>query len=120
VARLSRREFLHRSAAGALLPGLGLVAAEAREPLPTAHLRALRSAVRGRVVAPGDRDYDAARLVFNKRFDGVRPPAVVQVRDTADVQAVVWWAGQHDVRAGVSLGRPRVQRRLDQPRRGRG
>ena len=61
--------------------------------------------MRGRVLVPGDAGYDAARLIFNRRYDGVRPPAVVQVRDRADVQAVVRWADRFDVplvaRSGV-------------------
>jgi hypothetical protein len=32
--------------------------------------RALREAVRGRVLAPGDGGYDRARVLFNRRFDG--------------------------------------------------
>ncbi len=66
-------------------------------PCPAAQLRALRAAVRGRVLAPGDDGYPAARVLFNTRFDGIRPPAVVRVRDSADVQAVVRWAGRFDV-----------------------
>jgi FAD/FMN-containing dehydrogenase len=42
--------------------------------------------------------------VFNTRFDGIRPPAVVRPRDTADVQAVVRWAGRHDVPLVVRSG----------------
>ena len=90
---LSRREFLQASAAALVLP------LEAPPPL-----RELRRAVRGRVFAPGDRGYDASRLVFNKRFDAIRPPAVVRARDTADVQAVVRWAGRHDVPLVVRSG----------------
>ena len=48
-------------------------------------------------VRPGRPGYDRARLVFNERFDAIRPPAVVRVRDTADVQAVVRWADRYDV-----------------------
>jgi len=76
---------------------LGAVPAAAQERLPKRQLRALRAAVRGPVRAPGDAGYDAARLVFNRRFDGIRPPAVVRVRDAADVQAVVRWADRFDV-----------------------
>ena len=95
---LSRREFLQRSAAGAALIGMGALPADAgAAPLPSAQLSALRAAVRGRVLIPGNSGYNGARVVFNKRFDGVRPPAVVQVRDTADVQAVVKWANRFDV-----------------------
>ena len=88
----SRREFLAASAALLVLPR--------RQP----RLRELRRAVRGRVFAPGDPGYERARLVFNTRFDGIRPPAVVRVRDTADVQAVVRWAGRHDVPLVVRSG----------------
>ena len=91
----SRREFLQAAAAGALV--LAGAEAAAAERLPRAQLRALRDAVRGRVLAPGDHAYDAARVVFNKRFDAIRPPAVVRVRDTADVQAVMRWADRFDV-----------------------
>jgi FAD/FMN-containing dehydrogenase len=100
--RFTRRTFLRRSAAGAALVGTGGVIgaaslADARTRLSAAQLSALRAAVRGQVLAPGDGGYDAARVVFNKRFDGLRPPAVVRARDAADVQAVVDWARRYDV-----------------------
>ena len=95
---LSRRDFLQASAG---VVALGM-ASDAR--VPRAQLRELRAAVRGRVFAPGDRGYDGARLVFNRRFDAIRPPAIVRVRDTADVQAVVRWAGRHDVPLVVRSG----------------
>src|SRR4051812_3924549 len=90
---LSRRRFLQSLAATALLPA----EAEATAGLPTAQLRALRAAVSGRVVARGDHGYDAARVVFNRRWDGVRPPAVVRARDFADVRATVAWANRFGV-----------------------
>jgi FAD/FMN-containing dehydrogenase len=98
----TRRTLLRRSAAGAALLGAGGVigastAADARSRLTAAQLRALRSAVRGQVVAPGDGGYDSARVLFNKRFDGMRPPAIVRARDAADVRAVVGWAQSNDV-----------------------
>jgi FAD/FMN-containing dehydrogenase len=98
----TRRTFLRRSAAGAALLGTGGVlgastAADARSRLTAAQLRALRTAVRGQVLAPGDGGYDSARVLFNKRFDGVRPPAVVRAHDAADVRAVADWARRYDV-----------------------
>src|SRR5215217_844786 len=93
--RLSRREFLATSAAALVLP---------LDPHAGPPLRELRAAVRGRVYAPGNPGYHRARLVFNTRFDAIRPPAVVRVRDTADVQAVVRWAGRHDVSLVVRSG----------------
>jgi FAD/FMN-containing dehydrogenase len=88
---LRRREFL---GAAAVLAVPGVFAAPGLTP---AERRALRDAVRGHVFFPGDHGYDAARRVYNRRFDGVRPPAVVRVRDAADVQAVVRWADRYDV-----------------------
>jgi len=88
----TRRDFLKYSAAAALVPLLGDA-----EALPKHRMRALRDAVRGPVFVPGQSGYTAARVVFNTRWDGVKPPAVVQVRDTADVIAVVRWAELYDV-----------------------
>jgi len=96
---LSRREFVGAAA----LVALGAVPAQA-DTLPRRQLRALRAAVRGPVRVPGDRGYNNARLLFNRRFDGIRPPAVVSVRDAADVRAVVKWADRFDVPLTVRSG----------------
>jgi FAD/FMN-containing dehydrogenase len=91
---LSRRELIGAAA----LAGLELTHLDTRlDHLPPAQVRALREAVRGRVLTPSNRGYDAARLVFNRRYDSVKPPAVVQVRDVADVRAAVRWAERFDV-----------------------
>jgi FAD/FMN-containing dehydrogenase len=90
---LDRRDFLTLGAAGAL--GLALPDAPA---LPKRAARALRSAVRGPVLFPRTPGYNAARLVYNTRYDGVRPQAVVEALDTRDVQAVVNWANRFGVR----------------------
>src|SRR5215216_6332471 len=87
---LSRRELIGAAA----LAGLALAELDR---LPRAQVRALRAAVRGRVLTPGTHAYDRARPVFNRRYDGVKPPAVVQVRDVADVRAAVRWADRFDV-----------------------
>src|SRR5215210_6536430 len=63
-------------------------------------LRELRAAVRGRVTVP----HGSAALVYNTRFDGRRPDAVVHVRDTADVAAAVRWANRFDVRLVARSG----------------
>jgi hypothetical protein len=89
---LSRRELIGAAA----LAGLHLSVPEL-DRLPRTQVRALRDAVRGRVLTPGTHAYDRARLVFNRRYDGVKPPAVVQVRDVADVRAAVRWAERFDV-----------------------
>ncbi len=79
---LTRRNLLQQAAAAAL---------------GRSRLHQLDRAVRGPVFAPGRHGYDHARHLFNRRFDGIRPPAVVRVRDAADVRAVVRWANRYDV-----------------------
>src|SRR3954470_1671325 len=91
AAMITRRTFVQGVLATALLP------TEAQAALPPAQLRALRAAVRGPVLAPGDKGYDGARVVFNRRYDGVRPPAVVRVRDVHDVRQVMAWAERFGV-----------------------
>jgi FAD/FMN-containing dehydrogenase len=94
TGRVTRRTLL--AATAALLAGARPDVAEARRLTPT-QARALRAAVRGRVLTPASAGYDAARVVFNRRYDGVKPPAVVQVKDSADVRAVVAWANRFDL-----------------------
>jgi hypothetical protein len=94
---LSRRAFLKATGAGALALGAGFPELAFPAPLPGRQLRALRSAVSGRVLAPGNAGYSTAKRLYNPRFDGINPPAVVQVENAADVQAVVKWANRFDV-----------------------
>jgi hypothetical protein len=87
---LDRRELLVR-AAGMVVAGgvLGrLPASAAVDP----RVRELRQLVSGPVLGPGSPGYDAARVVYNERYDGVHPLAVVRPQGVADVQAVVRWA----------------------------
>ena len=109
MPELDRRELLTGAAAGALAATLPLDAAAERllaQPaaLPRRAARALRSAVRGPVLFPRSRGYGGARLVYNSRFAGVRPEAVVEPRDTRDVQAVVRWAERFNVRLVARSG----------------
>jgi FAD binding domain/Berberine and berberine like len=98
---LDRREFLSGAACGALglaLPRDALLDALATpSALSKRAARALRSAVKGRVLFPRSPGYSSARLVYNLRYNGARPEAVVQVENTADVAAVVKWANRFDV-----------------------
>jgi FAD/FMN-containing dehydrogenase len=99
---LSRRELLQ--AAGLAGLSIALPAQETSSRLSKAQVRALRKAVRGPVHLPGEHGYDTSRLVFNTRFDGIKPPAVVRVKDAADVQAVVRWADRFDIPLVVRSG----------------
>jgi FAD/FMN-containing dehydrogenase len=107
VAGLDRREFLAAAAGGVLASTLPLGAA-AGEVEPAAlgrrAARALRAAVRGRVYLPRTPGYNAARLVYNTRYDGTRPEAVVRPVDTRDVAALVRWANRFDERLVARSG----------------
>jgi FAD/FMN-containing dehydrogenase len=103
VARLDRRELLVGAAAGVLAgaPSADAAAAFVERLLGGAalsgpSLSALREAARGPVLLPGTPEYELARPVFNLRYDGVRPAAIVQPVDARDVQAVVQWANRFD------------------------
>jgi FAD/FMN-containing dehydrogenase len=93
---LDRRQFLVGTAGGAIL--LRLPA----EPAGVSRqaLRELRSAVRGRVLVP----HDSARIVYNRRFEGRRPDALVLAESTADVAAAVRWANRFDVKVVARSG----------------
>ena len=56
----------------------------------------LREAVAGRVLAPGEDGYDAARLSWQRRFDP-RPAVIVEAAGVADVAAVIRFAREHDL-----------------------
>jgi FAD/FMN-containing dehydrogenase len=105
VASLDRRDLLAGaggSALALLTPGdlLGAIADlfDVEPALSDRAFRALRRDVRGPVLLPRTPGYGRARLVFNSRFDGRRPAAVVQPRDTQDVRAAVRWANRFDAR----------------------
>lgn len=105
---IDRRKFLKQGAsvAGAFA-GVHLVGASrsaaARDPRP-ADLRELARALQGRVILPQSRDYRAARLVWNSRFDGARPAAVIRAADAADVRTVVDFARAQGRRLIVRSG----------------
>ncbi len=108
--RLDRRELVVRGAAAAA--ALGLAACGSSSSTVTLNairrrraagktsssLGNLADSVRGRVLTPGARGYAAATRVYNERYDGARPLAILRARDDADVQAAVRWAARHDVR----------------------
>jgi FAD/FMN-containing dehydrogenase len=97
VRPLDRRELLF-AAAGALAAGSALGRfADAVAAGPDPRVAELARLVSGPVLAPGSSGYDAARLVYNERFDAVHPLAVVRVKDVKDVQAVVGWAQRNGV-----------------------
>jgi FAD/FMN-containing dehydrogenase len=94
VRSFDRRELLVRTAA-VLAAGTGsgrivgeALAAAGADP----RLRELERLVSGPVLGRRSSGYEAARLVYNERFDRVRPLAVVRPASVADVQAVMRWS----------------------------
>jgi FAD/FMN-containing dehydrogenase len=66
--------------------------------------RALGAAIQGEVVRPDDDGYAEARLLFNRRFDDLRPAAVVFVTSAADVAECLRFARAHDIPPAVRSG----------------
>ena len=63
----------------------------------------LAAQARGRLVQPGDPDYDAARAVYNAMINR-RPAAVLRCADVADVIAGVRFATDHGIDVAVRGG----------------
>jgi len=71
--------------------------------LPTSALEALRAALEGDVVVPGDPGYDDVRRVWNAAIDR-RPAVVVRCRSAADVGAALTFAVVQDLEVAVRGG----------------
>jgi FAD/FMN-containing dehydrogenase len=91
VTGLTRAELVRAAAALAFAPALRFDASA--DP----RIRALAGAVRGPVLTRGTAAYARARPVYNARFNGIAPLAIVQPLDARDVQAVVRWASRTHV-----------------------
>jgi FAD/FMN-containing dehydrogenase len=93
---MSRRAFLHAAGVGAAAAvacthgaGPGHLALSPAAPVAGPDWSRLRSRLSGSLVLPGDAGYDAARLSFNRLFDGRRPAGVVRCVRPEDVQLAV-------------------------------
>jgi FAD/FMN-containing dehydrogenase len=67
---------------------------------PTRSIHELRAALRGRVIAPGDPDYESTRLVVNAAIDH-RPALIIRPADSADVSLVVSAARAHGIELAI-------------------
>ena len=63
----------------------------------------LATSLRGRIVAPGDTDYETMRKVYNAMIDR-RPALIAQVRDVADVMRCVDFAREQSMLLAVRGG----------------
>lgn len=80
------------------VPGAGRI-----ERLPEKDEQALRDALAGDLVTPGDDEYDDARQVWNGMIDKY-PAAIARCTGTADVVAAVEFARDHDLFPAVRGG----------------
>jgi FAD/FMN-containing dehydrogenase len=104
--RYDRRELVRRSAGaavaiGATAGGLGTAAAYA---VADPRLSALARELDGDLVVRGGPGYANARLLWNPRFDGIRPLAVAYAETIADIRRVIRWASQYDVHLATRSG----------------
>ena len=95
---LTRRDLLARGAV-LVLGGVPFADALAAAAAPASGIfRELARSIHGDVVQRGSTGYDAARVLYNTRFDGVKPQAIVFCESVGDVQKTVRWAHKHRVR----------------------
>src|SRR5207245_11320470 len=64
----------------------------------------LRRALAVRLTLPGDVTYDGARVLYNARFDAIRPAAIARCRSVDDVRACVGFAATYDVPLALRSG----------------
>ncbi|GGU47479.1 FAD-binding oxidoreductase [Streptomyces lavendofoliae] len=111
----SRRRLLGAGAAaavsGAFLAGTAGGAARSATAAPkapgaprAADWAALAKELDGTLVRPGDRDYDAARTLFNPRFDAVRPAGIAYCARPEDVRGCLAFARRTGVPVAVRSG----------------
>jgi len=71
--------------------------------IPVESIDTLKTAVRGKVIAPHDADYDAARTVWNATIDR-RPALIVRCAGTADVIAALAFARENAMLLSIRGG----------------
>jgi FAD/FMN-containing dehydrogenase len=97
--RYSRRELMEWGAGAALALGAtagGWRVAAARA-VGDPRLAALARELEGDLVVPANPGYAQARLLWNPRFDGVRPLAIAFVETVEDVRRALRWAVRYEV-----------------------
>jgi len=71
--------------------------------LSTDAIASFSATLRGRIVQPGDADYDESRRVYNAMIDR-RPRLIVHCRDVADVMHCVDFAREQSLLLAVRGG----------------
>ncbi|NLU70154.1 FAD-binding oxidoreductase [Streptomyces sp. HNM0574] len=65
---------------------------------------ALAAGLDGQLLRPQDADYDAARTLFNPRFDGARPAGVAYCAGPQDVRECLSFARRHSIPVAIRSG----------------
>ncbi|MFE7973828.1 FAD-binding oxidoreductase [Streptomyces shenzhenensis] len=90
--------------------GAPLGSTSSRTPLKTtsataaAGWPALARDLDGPLVRPGDAAWNTARLLYNTRFDGLKPAAVAYVAHPDDIRTALAYAGAHGLRVAIRNG----------------
>ena len=101
---LTRRRLLVRGTALALAAVPFADALAQAATAPSGIFRELDRSLRGDVVQRGAPGYNAARVLYDTRFDGIKPQAIAYCESLADVQKTVRWARKHNVRIVARSG----------------
>src|SRR2546423_1177498 len=107
VDAMTRRELLERTGRLAVAAGFVPLAgrfAEAAWSAPPGIYGQLARTLQGDVVVRGDAAYTQARVLFDTRFDGIHPHAVVFCESVTDVERTVRWARKHQLRMAPRSG----------------
>jgi FAD/FMN-containing dehydrogenase len=103
MSELTRRQLLARGAALAV-GAVPFADALASASTPGGIFRELDRSIRGDVVQRGAAGYNAARVLYDTRYDGVKPQAIAYCESLADVQKTVRWAHKHAIRIAPRSG----------------
>jgi FAD/FMN-containing dehydrogenase len=108
MSALDRRQFLVRTGQAAAAVGAAsyLAGADFEEAADakTPNISGLRKVVKGKVYTKSTPGFAAERTVFNKRFAGQVPLAVVRASSAADVAATIKWAAYYGVPIAARSG----------------
>ncbi|MDF8266218.1 FAD-binding oxidoreductase [Luteipulveratus flavus] len=111
MSTITRRAFLGGTAAAGATAALATTRPAHASPgvlLSAAPTRddwiAFARTMDGAVLLPGSTQYASAKLLFDTRYDGASPAAVVQVRSQADVQRSMVFAGRYGLKVAPRSG----------------
>jgi FAD/FMN-containing dehydrogenase len=74
------------------------------QPSAPADLKALAADLDGSMVRPGDSDWQAARQLYNTRFDDLHPSAVAYVAHSDDIRTALSYARARKVKVAIRNG----------------